>query len=147
MRLWLYAVVAFAGAGAVGPLVRLLTWPPATLDETTGGRVSYFVYAFTLFLLPASPASVYVKSELGRVLLVVGLNVFAFALAGLAVGAAARSPVTLAFASVVAVGSLLVIPVSRFAGGFDMELSLALAMALLVYAVPCWLIWRRRSTG
>jgi hypothetical protein len=144
MRSWVFGVVAFGGTGLVGPIVRSLTWPPVALDDSAVGRISYSLYMFTKFLMPASDLSVYAKTAAESVAIVFGANFAAFAVVGLLVGTAGRRPVALVFTELSAVGMLLIVPLSRYAAvAWDLEMCVALLAAVTVYVFPCWMVWRR----
>jgi hypothetical protein len=148
IRLVMCAAVAFACTGLVGPGLRMVSWPPSTSEATAVGTLTYFLYFVTLFLWPALPIVTFVPNIATPVAtgLAVAVNVLLFAVTGILVGAGglASRPLVLGICWVAAIVLLLGMPLAWFPSGLDFLSASGLVGALVVYAFPCWMVWKRR---
>jgi hypothetical protein len=138
----LKSTVAFAGAGLLGPLVRFATWPPSKFNSLVAKSVSSFLYDFVLLLWPTQPMAM---ANLGRgatAALSVGANLLLFTALGVAVGILGRTCTRIIVGYIVVCG--LIFWFDLWGAGFSFEyLNLfALGGALLVYAIPFWVVMR-----
>lgn len=140
----LKSLLVFAGAGLLGPLVRFSTWPPSRFNALFPKSISNFLYDFILLLWPTQPMAA-AEANIGRAsaaALAIGANLILFAVIGVIVGLAARSSGQLAVAY--AVVCVLLFAWEFWGAGFSFAHLgvLALAVALLVYAIPFWIVMR-----
>ena len=135
-----FAGLLFAVAGLAGPALRLVTWPPS--------RPEGFVYDLVLYLWPTQPLAVIeaTSGKLLALLLSVGGNVLLFTVVGLLAGAAAKHPLTVL--ALYAAWSAVLLLVGLWGAGFEKGyLSVyPLAVALLLYALPFWIVFRRGAS-
>ncbi len=137
------AIVTFAVSGLIGPLVRLATWPPSKLTNEASTSAS-FVYDLVFLLWPAQLLAV-AEASIGQaaaIVVAVGTNVILFALIGIAVGLVAKKPAAIGTLYALLGVSLLLF--GLWGAGFSPAYLnwLAFAVALLVYAIPFWVVTR-----
>ena len=141
MRRIALTALIFGVAALVGPLLRLVTWPPQQFMGTAD--VFDFLYQLILLLWPAQPLAM-MEVNTGPVVALaaaVGANVFLFTLVGLIVGALGSRRVAL-FATFICV-SFALVWISVWASGDLIGIDVAaLTVALLLYAVLFWAIDR-----
>jgi hypothetical protein len=140
----LKSTVVFAGVGLLGPLVRFATWPPSRFDSLVPKSISNFLNDFVVLLWPTQPMAV-VEVNIGKVAaaaLAIGANLLLFAALGATVGTFGRTRTRLIGGYVVVCG--LVFYFDLWEAGFSFAyLNLfALAVALLLYAVPFRVVMR-----
>jgi hypothetical protein len=123
-------VLIFSVAALVGPLLRLVTWPPSQFMDAPG--VFDFLYQLILLLWPAQPIAV-IEVNTGPVIAAataVGANVLLFAVVGVIVGALGSRRVALL---VIFIGVSFAVV---WASGSPAEINLAsLTVAIVLYAV------------
>ena len=145
MRHIALSALIFGVAALVGPLLRLVTWPPSQFMGTP--EVFDFLYELILLLWPAQPIAV-MEVNTGPVIAAasaVGANVLLFTLVGLIVGALGSRRVAL-LAIFICV-SFAIVWVSVRASGDLAGINVAsLLVALLLYAVLFWGIDRFMRT-
>jgi hypothetical protein len=129
----LKSLLAFAGAGLVGPAIWLAAWPPARLADVLP-RPEWFFYTHLVEMLwPVSMMGPWIG---------VPANLVLFTTLGVAVAwlARTRSRVMIAYGVVTVLAVLLALWQAGFAAtrvdGF------ALIVALLLYAIPFWIVMR-----
>ncbi len=130
----LKSLLVFTGAGLLGPLIWNVVQHPS--------RVENFVSDLVFLLWPTQPLGV-IETNVGApkaVAVTIGANLILFAVIGLIVGLLARTRVRLVFAY--AVVCLLLFMWAFWGAGFSFAHLgvLALALALLVYAIPFWVV-------
>jgi len=130
----LKSLLVFTGAGLLGPLIWNVVQHPS--------RVENFVSDLVFLLWPTQPLGV-IETNVGApkaVAVTIGANLILFAVIGLIVGLLARTRVRLVFAYVVV--CLLLFMWAFWGAGFSFAHLgvLALALALLVYAIPFWVV-------
>lgn len=128
------SLLVFTGAGLLGPLVWSVVRHPS--------RVESFISDLVFLLWPTQPMGV-IETNVGapRALAVtIGGNLVLFAIIGLIVGLLAKTRGRLVVAYVVV--SLLLFMWAFWGAGFSFAHLgvLALAVALLVYAIPFWVV-------
>lgn len=138
----LRSTIVFAGAGLVGPLFRFAAWPPSQFDVLLPKSVSNFLYDFVLLLWPTQPMAA-VEVNIGRTAaaaLAVATNLLLFAALGVAVGTLARTRARLITGYAIVCG--LIFYFDLWGAGFSFAYLnvFALAVALLLYAVPFWVV-------
>jgi len=139
-----FASLIFTAMAFMGPLLRLATWPPSRFEKATSSAVENFVYDLVLYLWPTQPLAV-IESNASRALaglVAVGGNVLLFLVLGLLVGAASKRRGALTFVYAAVCGFLILI--GLWGSGYDIE-HLAwfpLITAMVLYAVPFWLVHR-----
>lgn len=123
----------FAVTGLVGPMVWLAAWPPSRLADVLPHSIWFFYTDVVELLWPVSMMGPWIG---------VPLNLMLFVLLGLAVAwlAQTRSRLVIAYAAVTVLAVLFALWQAGFAvtrvDGF------ALIVALLLYAVPFWIVMR-----
>jgi threonine/homoserine efflux transporter RhtA len=132
----LKSLLVFAGAGLLGPL--------AWKVERHPSRIESFISDLVFLLWPTQPMGV-IETNVGApraLALTIGANLVLFAVIGVIVGLVARSRGQLAVAY--AVVCLLLFAWAFWGAGFSFAHLgiLALAVALLVYAIPFWVVMR-----
>lgn len=147
MKRTLLACGIFALSGLVGPLVRFLTWPPEKFEELTSASMSEFVYHLVILLWPTQPMAV-IEVNIGTLLagtIAISANVLWFSVIGLVAGIGAKRFSWLIACYVVVSG--LVLLVALWGSGFDFEFFdvPAFTVALLIYAIPFWMVHRFAS--
>jgi hypothetical protein len=130
----LKSLLVFTGAGLLGPLIWNVVQHPS--------RVENFVSDLVFLLWPTQPLGV-IETNVGApkaLAVTIGANLILFAVIGLIVGLLARTRVRLVFAYVVV--CLLLFMWAFWGAGFSFAHLgvLALALALLVYAIPFWVV-------
>jgi hypothetical protein len=138
------AVIVFAAAGLVGPMIGFLTWPPSDFEERTSSTAADLVYELVFYLWPTQVIAVY-ESTLGTVrarILSIGANVLFFACLGLLISIVARSRTgsTLAYVGICAVVGMIAL----WGSGFSLAHVnyTPLLVALAIYGIPVLLIGR-----
>jgi hypothetical protein len=137
----LKSILVFTGAGLLGPLVWNMVRHPS--------RVENFVSDLVFLLWPAQPMGV-IEANVGvpRALAVtIGANLILFAIVGVIVGLLARTRGRLILGYVVV--CLLLFVWAFWGAGFSFAHlgGLALAVALLVYAIPFWAVMPGRTVS
>lgn len=134
------SLLVFTGAGLLGPLVWNVVSHPS--------RIESFISDLVFLLWPTQPMGVIETNVGARAALAVtiGANLILFAVIGVIVGLAARSRGQLAVAY--AVVCVLLFAWAFWGAGFSFAHLgvLALAVALLVYAIPFWVVMRGPGT-
>ena len=136
----LKSTLVFSAAGLLGPLVRFAAWPPSRAPKSVGN----FLYDFVLLLWPTQPMAV-VEVNVGSVAaaaLAITANLIVFAILGAAVGMIGGTR-TRAMVAYLAVCGLIFL-FDLWGAGFSLAYLnvLALVAALLLYAVPFWVVMR-----
>ena len=127
------SVVVFGLAGLLGPVVWLAAWPPSRLADVLPHSVWFFYTDLVELLWPVSMMGPWIG---------VPLNLMLFVLLGLAVAwlAQTRGRLVIAYAVVIVLAVLFALWQAGFAvkrvDGF------ALIVALLLYAIPFWIVMR-----
>jgi hypothetical protein len=141
------ALAAFIVVGLLGPLIRLLTWPPAG----TGSAQEDFIYDIVLLLWPAQPVALGAAGTAGwvSVIMAASLNVLAFGCVGvtaIALGAR-RLALLLTYAFTCGlIYSWAVLWGLKTNGSYLSRLAIVIALA--AYAVPfCITNQECRRTG
>ena len=126
-------ILIFAAAGLVGPLSWLAAWPPARLADVLPRPVWFFYTDLVEILWPVSMLGPWIG---------VPANVLLFTILGLAVAWVAQTRSRLAISY--AVVTVLIFVMALWQAGFTfLRLdALALLVALLLYAIPFWLVMR-----
>jgi hypothetical protein len=129
----LRVILIFAAAGLVGPLIWLAAWPPARLADVLPRPVWFFYTDLVEILWPASMMGPWIG---------VPLNLLLFTVLGLAVAWVAQTRSRLAISY--AVVTILIFFMALCQAGFAvLRLDvLALVVALLLYAIPFWIVMR-----
>jgi hypothetical protein len=146
------SLLPFALFGLVGPTTRLATWPSNGGEFWRSRAVKRVIYDLVLYIWPTQPLGAF-EHAFGwwpTLLLATGSNVLLFAALGLGVAAAHTRGVSLVL--VYATTCIAMLSVSVSTGG---ELGLssgvpALALALLLLAVPFLIVgnrWRESVGG
>jgi hypothetical protein len=122
----------------MGPLLRLVTWPPSLPNPATTESGSDFLYELVFLLWPTQSLAV-IEASVGRlagVIIAVSANIVLFALVGLAIGATVKHRSGM-FVAYICVGAMLVL-LAFFGAGFSPSyLNFgALIVAFLLYAIP-----------
>lgn len=128
----------FAATALVGPLIRLLTWPPQRYEQLTSHSSADFIYHLVVLLWPSQLLAA-MEINTGRFvagLVAVGVNVLLFIILGIVAGASIRWRYGLL--SLYVFVSALVLLFALWGAGFSLSyLNLyAIATALLIYAAP-----------
>jgi hypothetical protein len=125
------SLLVFAGAGLVGPAIWLAAWPPARLADVLPRSVWFFYTHLVEMLWPVSMMGPWIGLPANLVL---------FTVLGLTVAWLARTRTQLAVAY--AVITVLVFFMALWQAGFAFARvdGFALAVALLLYAVPFWVV-------
>jgi hypothetical protein len=134
------SLLVFAGAGLLGPIVWNVVRHPSRMEN--------FVSDLVFLLWPTQPMGV-IETNVGApaaLAVTIGSNLVLFAVIGVIVGLAARSRGQLAAAY--AVVCVLLFAWAFYGAGFSFAHLgvLALAVALLVYAIPFWVVMRGPGT-
>lgn len=143
MRNTFVAVVAFGALALLGPLIRFAAWPPSKLEREVPS-LARFVYDTVFLLWPTQPLAV-IEANAGRLtaaVVAIGANILLFGVLGLLVAAIAKTPTVLvAFFAFVCAALFLF---ALWGAGFSFAFVnwLALAIALLVYSIPFWIVAR-----
>jgi hypothetical protein len=123
----------FAAAGLVGPLVWLAAWPPARLADVLPRPVWFFYTDLVEILWPVSMMGPWIG---------VPVNLLLFTVLGLVVAwlAQTRSRLAIAYAVV----TILIFVMALWQAGFVFPRldGFALAVALVLYAIPFWIVMR-----
>lgn len=130
----LKSLLVFAGAGLLGPLIWNVVRHPS--------RMEGFISDLVFLLWPAQPMGV-IETNVGApaaLAVAIGANLILFAIMGVIVGLVARTRVRLAVAY--GVVCLLLFVWAFWGAGFSFAHLgvLALAVGLLVYAIPFWVV-------
>ncbi|MFY9905084.1 MAG: hypothetical protein WBD45_14025 [Terriglobales bacterium] len=138
----LKSLLVFTGTGLLGPLVRFAAWPPSTFNTLAPKSVSNFLYDFVLLLWPTQPMAA-VEVNIGKAAaaaVAIGANLLLFAILGVAVGTFGKSRTRLISAYVVVCG--LIFWFDLWGAGFSFSYlnAFALVLALLLYAIPFWVV-------
>lgn len=141
-----FAVLVFATAALVGPLLRFITWPPSRFREMTSAAIGEFVRDLVLLLWPTQILALGTAAfSLKIAALSIGGNLVLFTLLGLVVAGVARRRGGMLL-TYVGVGFLLLLFALWFAGFRGASVNwFALLAALLIYAIPFWLVMRAPS--
>jgi hypothetical protein len=134
MNRTLKSLLVFAGAGLLGPLVWNIVPHPS--------RMEGFISDLVFLLWPTQPMGV-IETNVGApkaLAFTIGANLVLFAIIGVIVGLLARTRGRLVLAYVVV--CLLLFMWAFWGAGFSFAHLgvLALAVALLVYAIPFWVV-------
>jgi len=130
----LKSLLVFAGAGLLGPLVWNMVRHPS--------RIEGFISDLVFLLWPTQPMGV-IETNVGApkaLTFTIGANLVLFAIIRVIVGLLARTRGRLVLAYVVV--CLLLFVWAFWGAGFSLAhlRVLALAVALLVYAIPFWVV-------
>jgi hypothetical protein len=135
-------VSVFAAAALTGPLIRYVAWPPSKIGQIGSFRLDVFIYDLVFLLWPTQMLAV-IEASLGSFVaaaVAVGANVVLYGAIGMLVGVTAgrRSAVLVLYLFV----STLVTLFALWGAGFGLaHLNVpALGIALILYAVPFWLV-------
>jgi hypothetical protein len=133
----LKSLLAFSAAGLVGPAIWLAAWPPARLADVLPRPVWFFYTHLVEMLWPVSMMGPWIGLPANLVL---------FIALGLTVGWLARTRTRLAITY--AVITVLVFLMALWQAGFALARvdGFALAVALLLYAIPFWVMIRGSVT-
>ena len=140
----MHSTTVFALSALLGPLVRFLTWPSQNPEMAARDSTSTFVYNLVVLIWPTQPLAV-MEATIGTfaaVVLSVVANIALFAIVGLAVGIIAERWFLLLASYVFVCG--LALALALWGAGFNIAYleSLAIAVALTIYAIPFWLVYR-----
>ena len=129
----LKSLLVFAAAGLVGPAIWLAAWPPARLADVLPRSVWFFYTHLVEMLWPVSMMGPWIG---------IPANLVLFIAIGLAVAWLARTRTRLAITY--AVITVLVFLMALWQAGFAFARvdGFALAVALLLYAIPFWAMIR-----
>lgn len=132
------AVMFFMVNGLVGPLIRLMAWPPQSVENLTSHNFSGYVYHLVILLWPAQLLGV-MEASSGRFVAAtvsVSINVMLFGFVGVVAGALMDSRYRLfsLYLFVCTLTSLFAL----WGAGFSIAyLNLfALSTAIMIHAVP-----------
>jgi hypothetical protein len=140
----LKSTLVFSAAGLLGPLIRFAAWPPSRFNASAPKSVGNFLYDFVLLLWPTQPMAV-VEVNVGSVAaaaLAIIANLIVFAILGAAVGIIGGTRTRVVVAYVAVCGLLFLFDLWGAGFSFAYLNVLALVVALVLYAVPFWVITR-----
>ena len=144
----LKSILVFRAVGLLGPLIRFAAWPPSTVNSWASKSVSNFLYDFIVLLWPTQPMAV-VETSVGNVAaaaLAISANILLFAILGAVVGTIGATRARLMSAYVVVCGLILLFDLWEAGFSWAYLNGLALLIALLLYAVPFWVMMRSCET-
>lgn len=138
-----YSTLVFAITGLIGPLLRLLTWPPGQFTDRFGETVASFVYDLVLLIWPTQPLAVMEASigALAGVTVAIFGNVMLLGLLGLVVASFVTDK-GLVFPFVATMIAIFLF--ALWMSGFSMAgvTLIAYVCAVCIYAIPFWLVRR-----
>ena len=147
MRAIVLSTLVFVAGALVGPLLRLATWPPSKFMEGALLPIGDFIYYLVLLLWPAQLLAV-IEVSTGRVVagvVAVRVNILLFSLVGVVAGILAKW--RLALLALYLFTCVMVLCFAVWAVGSLADTNIySLMVALLLYAIPFWVITRLNKT-
>ena len=148
MRVIGFSTLVFAAGSLLGPLLRWATWPPSKFMEGPLLPIGDFIYYLVLLLWPAQLLAV-MEVSTGRLvagIVAVGVNILLFGLVGVVAGIFAKR--RLALLALYLLTCILVLCFAVWAVGSLADTNIySLVVALLLYAIPFWVITRLNNPG
>lgn len=149
MRTLVLPIFIFVASALAGPFIRFAAWPPSKLQEGSLVSIRDFLYDLVLLLWPTQPLAV-IEVSVGAFLAValsVAANILLFAVAGVVAAISVKQPLRLL--AVYLIVCVMVLMLALWSAGYSFEYLnvLALSVALFLYALPFWAVFRFTAVG